>query len=99
MSSRITKLTSFEWKVLNAAAKIPIGQTRSYKWVAKTIGHPKAARAVGRALGKNPFLIIIPCHRVIKEDGSLGGYAGGLSKKAALIKLEKDIARRLRQQK
>ncbi len=96
MSSRTTRLTDFEWKVLNATAKIPIGQTRSYKWVAKTIGRPKAVRAVGQALSKNPFLIIIPCHRVIKEDGSLGGYAGGPNKKAALLKIEKDIVRRFR---
>ena len=99
MSSRTIRLTDFEWKVLKAAAKIPIGQTRSYQWVAKTIGHPKAVRAVGQALHKNPFPVLIPCHRVIKEDGSLGGYAGGLSKKAALLKLEKGIALRLRQRK
>ena len=92
-SKREIKLTLFERKVLAATAKIPLGQTRSYKWVAKQIGNPKAVRAVGQVLKRNPFLLIIPCHRVIREDGSLGDYAGGGAKrKKELLKLEKEIA-------
>jgi len=72
--------------------KIPLGQTRSYKWVAQAIGKPKAVRAVGQALKNNPFPLIIPCHRVIKEDGALGGYAGGKNTKKTLLSLEKEIA-------
>lgn len=88
------KLTRFEWKVLSAATKIPIGETRSYQWIARTIGKPKAVRAVGQALKKNPYPVIIPCHRVIRGDGSLGGYQGknGNKKKELLLRLEKEIA-------
>ena len=90
------KLTLLEWQVLHATTKIPIGQTRSYQWVAKMIGKPKAVRAVGQALKKNPFPLIIPCHRVVREDGSLGGYAGGTKKKEMLLRLEKEIRQQLR---
>ncbi len=86
------KLTKFQWKVLNVTAKIPIGETKSYKWVAEQVGSPKAVRAVGQALKRNPYPVIIPCHRVIKIDGSLGGYAGGLGeRKAQLLAIEKKI--------
>ena len=86
------KLTKFQWKVLSVTANIPLGETRSYKWVAEQIGFPKAVRAVGQALRRNPHPLIIPCHRVIKADGTLGGYAGKLDgKKARLIALEKEI--------
>jgi len=85
-------LTKFQWKVLEVTAKIPIGETRSYKWVAQKVGSPRAFRAVGQALKKNPYLITIPCHRVIREDGSLGGYAGGSEKKKAkLLEIERDL--------
>lgn len=70
------KLTAFQWQVLSVTLRIPMGQQRSYQWVAQQIGRPKAARAVGQALRKNPFPIMIPCHRVIKADGHLGAYAG-----------------------
>jgi len=90
------KLTKFEWDVLKATSLIPIGETRSYKWIAETIGRPKAMRAVGQALRKNPYPIIIPCHRVIKSDGTLGGYAGGSGKrKKKILNIEKNIAKRL----
>ncbi len=90
------KLTKFQWKVLSVTATIPLGQTRSYKWVAERIGRPGAVRAVGQALRRNPFPLIIPCHRVIKEDGSLGGYAGGFGKrKAELLAIERQIAEQL----
>ena len=86
------QLTKFQWDVLEATARIPLGETRSYKWVAQQIGKPKAVRAVGQALRKNPYPLIIPCHRVIKKDGSLGGYAGEFSRrKAQLLKLEREI--------
>lgn len=86
------KLTKFQWKVLAVTAKIPLGETRSYKWIAEQVGSPKAVRAVGQALKRNPYPIIIPCHRVIKEDGSLGGYAGGSSeKKGKLLAVEREI--------
>jgi len=87
-------MTSFQWKVLKATLEIPLGETRSYKWVAQQIGNPKAVRAVGQALRHNPYPLIIPCHRVIKEDGALGGYAGGSSKqKEELLALEQKIIR------
>ena len=91
------KLTPFQWKVLKAAMEIPFGETRSYKWVAKKIGNPKAVRAVGQALRRNPYPVTIPCHRVIREDGSLAGYAGGSSKrKAQLLRLEREISKHLK---
>jgi len=85
-------LTRFQWDVLKATMKIPLGQTRTYKWVAGQIGKPNAVRAVGQALKRNPYPLIIPCHRVIKEDGSLGAYAGRYNrKKAGLLDKEKEI--------
>ena len=85
-------LTSFEWSVLKATLEIPFGETRTYAWVAKRIGRPKAVRAVGQALRKNPYPLIIPCHRVIKSDGSFGKYAGkDDGRKSELILLERFI--------
>ena len=81
--------TTFQKHVWEAARLIPCGETRSYGWIAKQIGKPKAARAVGQALGKNPFLVIVPCHRVIAGDGTLGGFGGGLEMKRVLLELEK----------
>lgn len=87
------RLTKFEWKVLKATLTIPMGETRSYAWVAKEVGSPKAVRAVGQALRKNPYPLIIPCHRVIKSDGNLGAYAGKYdNKKKRLLDLEQKIA-------
>ena len=88
----LRRLTNFEKKVLKAASTIPLGQVRSYKWLARKIGKPRAVRAVGHALKQNPYPIIIPCHRVIKSDGSLGGYAKGKELKRKLLLLEKYIA-------
>lgn len=78
-------------KVWKATMEIPPGETRSYKWVAEKIGHPKAARAVAMALKKNPFAPIVPCHRVIRSDGKIGGYSGsgGIKKKIYLLEKEK----------
>ena len=81
-------LTPFQRKVLEAVKTIPSGETRSYKWVAGRIGNPKAARAVGQSLKKNPYPGIIPCHRVIRSDGKLGGYSKGTQKKKKLLKKE-----------
>ena len=81
--------SDFEASVYSVVMNIPFGQRRSYNWVAKKIGMPGASRAVGNALNKNPYTVIIPCHRVILSSGSLGGYSKGLKKKAALLKTEK----------
>ncbi len=80
--------TAFQQAVWRAAAKIPAGETRSYAWLAKKIGRPKAARAVGQALGANPVPVIIPCHRVVNSAGTLGGFSGGLPMKRRLLAIE-----------
>lgn len=80
--------TDFQKSVWKALLKIPYGKTCSYKDLSKMISKPKAMRAVGTAVGKNPFLIIIPCHRVIKNNGTLGGFAYGPHVKKALLKIE-----------
>jgi methylated-DNA-[protein]-cysteine S-methyltransferase len=81
--------TDFQLSVWKALQSIPAGVTRTYKEVAALIGNPKASRAVGMANNRNPIAIIIPCHRVIGADGSLTGYAGGLSIKHYLLDMEK----------
>ena len=91
------QLTDFEWQVLRTTMTIPLGETRSYKWVAQIIGRPKAVRAVGSALRKNPYPLIIPCHRVVKSDGTPGAYAGKKDgKKAKLLAIEQIIARQIK---
>lgn len=79
----------FQVKVWKALLEIPYGETRSYGEIARVVGRPKAARAVGMANRSNPIPIIVPCHRVIAGDGSLGGYAGGLGMKTLLLRLER----------
>jgi methylated-DNA-[protein]-cysteine S-methyltransferase len=81
--------TPFQRAVWEAARLIPCGEVRSYGWVAGCIGKPQAARAVGQALGRNPLPVIVPCHRVLAGDGSLGGFSGGLAMKRLLLSLEK----------
>ena len=83
--------TEFQIRVWNELKKIPKGETRTYKEIAELIGKPTAARAVANACGKNPYPITIPCHRVIRSDGGLGGYSGegGVEKKKLLLKNEK----------
>jgi O-6-methylguanine DNA methyltransferase len=83
--------TLFQQKVWKKLLTIPYGTTKSYKWLAQSIKNPKSARAVGNANGQNPLSIIIPCHRVIRENGDLGGYTGGIQIKRHLLKLEKAI--------
>ncbi|MGC9099225.1 MAG: methylated-DNA--[protein]-cysteine S-methyltransferase [Candidatus Micrarchaeia archaeon] len=83
-------LSRFEVDVLLEVYKIPKGETRSYKEIAKSVGRPFAYRAVGNALKKNPMPIIIPCHRVVRSDGKLGGYSfGGEAKKRDLLERER----------
>lgn len=85
---RIEGGTDFQNEVWNAIRQIPHGEVRSYKWIAEKIGKPKAVRAVGSAVGANAVSIFIPCHRVIRSDGSLGGYGGGIERKRQLLALE-----------
>ncbi|MFI4937480.1 MAG: methylated-DNA--[protein]-cysteine S-methyltransferase [Candidatus Berkiellales bacterium] len=82
--------TDFQNKVWRQLLKIPYGTTLSYLDMAKKIKQPTAARAVGMALNKNPIAIVVPCHRVIGSNGTLTGFAGGISKKKFLLELEKD---------
>jgi O-6-methylguanine DNA methyltransferase len=84
------KGTPFQKKVWSALAKIPYGQTRSYKEIAQAIGHPKAFRAVGNANGENSIPLILPCHRVIESNGGLGGFGHGVKIKKRLLDFEKD---------
>lgn len=85
----LSRLPRFTRAVLKITGKIPYGEVRSYYWVAERLGKPKAMRAVGNALARNPVPIIIPCHRVVRSDGSLGGFALGLNWKRRLLGLER----------
>ena len=80
--------TAFQKSVWEELIKIPYGETRSYKEIAQKINKPKAVRAVANAIGKNPFFIIIPCHRGIRNDGTMGGFAYGPDTKEKLLDLE-----------
>ena len=81
-------LTEFERAVLRKALEIPRGEVRTYAWIAREIGHPAAVRAVGSALRRNPVPILIPCHRVVRSDGSVGQYALGASAKGQILSAE-----------
>jgi O-6-methylguanine DNA methyltransferase len=89
----LTALPAFQRRVLEEARRIPFGQARTYAWVARRIGNPRAVRAVGTALARNPVPLIVPCHRVLRSDGGLGGYSmeGGVALKARLLALEQAI--------
>jgi methylated-DNA-[protein]-cysteine S-methyltransferase len=80
--------TSFQQRVWRAIAQVPAGETTSYGEIAKRLGCPKAVRAVGAAIGRNPLIVVVPCHRILGSGGALTGYAGGLDRKRALLKLE-----------
>jgi methylated-DNA-[protein]-cysteine S-methyltransferase len=80
--------TAFDQRVWLALRKIPYGETRTYKWLAEKIGKPGAGRAVGQSLSRNPLPIILPCHRIIESDGSIGGYSAGINIKRRLLDLE-----------
>ncbi|TAK44202.1 MAG: methylated-DNA--[protein]-cysteine S-methyltransferase [Betaproteobacteria bacterium] len=81
--------TAFQRKVWEALRRIPQGETRSYQQIARAIGSPRAVRAVGSACGANPVALVIPCHRALRSDGGLGGYAWGLERKRRLLAIEK----------
>ena len=80
--------TAFQQSVWDALRRIPRGGTTSYAELARRLGKPQAARAIGAAVGRNPVSIVVPCHRVLGTDGTLTGYAGGLERKTALLRLE-----------
>ncbi|TMB97663.1 MAG: methylated-DNA--[protein]-cysteine S-methyltransferase [Chloroflexi bacterium] len=79
---------SFRVKVWKVLQRIPYGRVRSYGWVARKVGKPQAARAIGGACGANPVPLLVPCHRVVAGDGSLGGFSGGVGVKKRLLRLE-----------
>lgn len=80
--------TSFQQQVWQELQKIPWGETRTYREIANNLGKPKATRAIGNACGANPVAVIIPCHRVVRSDGSLGGYCWGIERKQKLLDKE-----------
>jgi AraC family transcriptional regulator of adaptative response/methylated-DNA-[protein]-cysteine methyltransferase len=84
------RATAFQWRVWQELQAIPYGSTRSYSEIARALGQPSAARAVARACATNPVSVLIPCHRVVREDGDLGGYRWGLERKQALLDHEKE---------
>ncbi|MCP4353962.1 MAG: methylated-DNA--[protein]-cysteine S-methyltransferase [Desulfobacterales bacterium] len=86
------RLTSLQKSVLAAVADIPYGEVRSYKEIAHTIKRPRACRFVGTTVAKNPFPILIPCHRVVRSDGSIGKFGGGTELKRKLIELESEYS-------
>jgi AraC family transcriptional regulator of adaptative response/methylated-DNA-[protein]-cysteine methyltransferase len=83
------RATAFQQRVWNALAQIPVGETRSYSEVARSINAPSSTRAVARACAKNNLAVVIPCHRVVGSAGSLTGYRWGVSRKAKLLQVEK----------
>jgi methylated-DNA-[protein]-cysteine S-methyltransferase len=85
----LSAVPEFERAALDTAGRIPFGEVRSYKWIAEQLGSPEAARAVGGAMAGNPVPLIVPCHRVVRSDGGLGGYTFGLVRKEALLDLER----------
>jgi AraC family transcriptional regulator of adaptative response/methylated-DNA-[protein]-cysteine methyltransferase len=84
--------TPFQQRVWSALREIPLGQTATYSQIAERVGAPKAVRAVGLACGANPVAVFVPCHRVIRSDGTLGGYRGGLARKRKLLEYEGAIS-------
>jgi methylated-DNA-[protein]-cysteine S-methyltransferase len=90
-SASFRGFTDFQLRVLEETLRIPFGRVRAYSWIAKRVGSPGAARAVGSVLRKNPYPLFIPCHRVVKSDGTLGRYSGGKGVKRKLIEFEKRL--------
>ena len=85
----LATLTPFQQRILTATARVPYGELTTYKVVARQAGNEQASRAAGAALGANPVPIVVPCHRIVATDGTLGGYAGGLVAKRRLLALER----------
>ena len=83
--------TDFQMKVWRALLEIPFGKTSTYSDIAKAINNPRALRAVGTAIGRNPVAILVPCHRVLRSDGGIGGYYWGIEKKKILLEWEGDM--------
>jgi AraC family transcriptional regulator of adaptative response/methylated-DNA-[protein]-cysteine methyltransferase len=90
------RATAFQWRVWRQLQAIPYGETRTYREVAAAIGHPTATRAVARACATNPVALLIPCHRVIRTDGSMGGYRWGIPRKRTLLTQEKERTKHVR---
>ena len=86
------RATAFQWRVYEALRAIPAGETRSYSAIARGLGKPKAARAVARACATNRVAVVIPCHRVVREGGGLGGYRWGIERKQAILERERERA-------
>ena len=86
------RVTAFQWRVYEILNTIPYGRIQTYQQIAEALGRPKAARAVGRACAKNPLALVIPCHRVVRKDGELGGYRWGLERKKSLLEREKEAS-------
>jgi methylated-DNA-[protein]-cysteine S-methyltransferase len=84
----LSRLQGFGRKILRQTARIPFGSVATYRDMATRAGSPGAVRAAGNALGANPVPIVVPCHRVVRTGGGLGGYTGGLERKVALLELE-----------
>jgi methylated-DNA-[protein]-cysteine S-methyltransferase len=84
----ISNLSDFEQAALRKAAQIPPGEVRSYGWIAREIGHPQSARAVGQAMARNPVALLFPCHRVVDASGALHNYGYGVEVKARLLTME-----------
>ena len=85
----LSPLTDFQRRILGATARVPFGDVSTYAKVAAKAGSEKASRAAGQALGSNPIPIVVPCHRILASDGSLGGYSGGLEAKRVLLQFER----------
>ena len=85
----LSAVAPFQRDVLETARRIPFGEVRSYAWIARQIGHSQAVRAVGTALGRNPVPLLVPCHRVLRSDGGVGGYLFGTRVKDGLLALER----------
>lgn len=92
LSLDLSRGTSFQRKVWRTLRRVSYGKLRSYQWVAIRVGGRQYARAVGNAVGANPMPIVIPCHRIVAQDASLGGFSGGLSTKRKLLTLEGTLA-------
>ena len=92
LSLDFSRGTPFQRKVWRTLLSVPYGKLRSYQWVAARVGGPQYARAVGNAVGANPLPIVVPCHRIVAHDATLGGFSGGLPTKRKLLTLEKSLA-------